>query len=109
MSAGYADRLAELNETEAVMGERAALFAEIADALSHFPDTVEIGASHITIAGKRIEAGEWPSFRDIGLMLHTWREQRAGVDAMWAAMSADERAGLTPPGPVGADPTRAWV
>lgn len=105
----YSERLAALNEIESEMGERASFLADLADALCHFPDSVEIGANHIDFAGRRIEAAEWSSFRDIGTLFHTWREQRASVDAMWAAMSVEERTGLSPPAPVDADPTRAWV
>lgn len=107
----YSEQLAALLETETQMGERAALLAELADALSHFSDAVEMGANHILFADRKIEASEWPSFRDLGGMLHTWREQRASVDAMWDAMSAEERTGLNAP-PVGAngiDVTRVWV
>lgn len=106
----YNEKLAALIETETQMGERAALLAELADALCHFPDAVKIGDNHITLSDRRIEASEWPSLRDIATMVHTWREQRAHVGAMWEAMSADERAGCNAP-PVAneRDPTRAWV
>lgn len=110
VSGSYTEKLAELIETETQMGERAALLADLADALCHFPDTVEIGATHIVFADRKIEASEWATFRDVGVMLQTWRELRAGVDAMWNAMSADERVGCNaPPVITGADPTRPWV
>ena len=106
----YSEKLAALIETETQMGERAALLAELADALCYFPDAMEIGANHITLNEQRIEPSEWPSLRDIAVMVHTWREQRADVSAMWDAMSADERAGCNaPPVAGGADVTRAWV
>ena len=107
---GYAERLAALQETETQMGERAALLADIADALSHFPGAVEVGADHITFADRRIDADEWMNLSNIATMVHTWREQRAGVDAMWRAMSVEERAGMNaPPEMGGIDATRAWV
>ena len=106
----YNEKLAALLETETQMGELAALLATVADTLSHFPDAVEIGSKHIAFADRRIEAAEWPSFRDLGVMLHTWREQRASVDAVWAAMSVEERSGLNaPPVGSGGDPTRVWI
>lgn len=107
---GYSERLAALQETETQMGERAALLADIADALSHFPDAVEVGAAHISFADRRVDAEEWMSLHSIATMVHTWREQRAGVDEMWRAMSAEERAGvIEPPAMGGADPSRGWV
>ncbi|HOY78669.1 MAG TPA: hypothetical protein PLN33_12725 [Hyphomonadaceae bacterium] len=110
VSSRYSEMLAALIETETRMGEHAALLAEMADALSHFPDAARIGASHILLGDRKIEAAEWPSFRDLGLMLHTWREQRTRVDAMWDAMSVEERAGCNaPPVAAGVDVTRAWV
>lgn len=106
----YSEKLAALQETETQMGERAALLADIADALSHFPDAVEVGADHISFAARRIDAEEWISLHAIATMVHTWREQRAGVDAMWHAMSAEERTGMNaPPVMGGADPSRGWV
>lgn len=106
----YNEKLAALLETEAQMGERAALLADIADALSHFSDTVKIGATHLTFADRKIDAAEWPTFRDLGLLLRTWREQRTAVDAMWDAMSAEERSLVNaPPFADGTDPTRAWI
>lgn len=110
VSSRYSETLAALIETETRMGEHAALLAEMADALSHYPDAARIGASHIVLADRKIEAAEWPSFRDIGVLLHTWREQRASVDAMWDAMSVEERAGCdAPPAAASVDATRAWV
>ncbi|RYG28872.1 MAG: hypothetical protein EON93_17745 [Burkholderiales bacterium] len=107
---GYNEKLAALLETETQMGERAALLSDIADALSHFPDAVEIGSDHIAYADRHIDAAEWTSLRDIATLVHTWREQRAGVDAMWHAMSVEERATVNaPPAMGGADATRAWV
>lgn len=91
MSGNYSEKLAALIELETQMGERAALLADLADALSHFPETVEVGRDHITFADHKLHAADWLSLRDLALMVHTWREQRASVDAMWSAMSADER------------------
>ncbi|RYG24122.1 MAG: hypothetical protein EON93_23310 [Burkholderiales bacterium] len=92
------------------MGERAALLADIADALSHFPDAVEVGADHISFANRRVDSDEWMDLRNIATMVHTWREQRAGVDEMWRAMSVEERAGMIePPAMGGVDISRAWV
>ncbi len=108
--ASYSEKLAALIETETQMGERAALLADIADALSHFPDSVEVGADHIVFADRKVDAVDWLSLRDLGAMMHMWREQRASVDAAWGAMSVDERAGAeAPPVITGTDPTRAWV
>ncbi len=107
---GYSEMLAALQETETQMGERAALLADIADALSHFPDAVEVGDGHISFADRRIDAAEWLNLCNIAEMVNTWREQRVGVDQMWRAMSVDERAGVAaPPAVGGADATRAWA
>jgi len=110
-SAGsYSEKLAALQETETQMGERAALLADLADALSHFPDAVQVGADHISFADQRIDAAEWMSLRNLATIVHTWREQRARVDEMWRAMSAEERAGMNePPAMGGPDPSRGWV
>lgn len=106
----YSEKLAALQETETQMGERAALLADIADALSHFPDAVKVGDDHISFADRRIDAAEWMNLCNIATMVDTWREQRAGVDAMWRAMSVEQRAGVAAPPEVGgADATRAWA
>lgn len=110
LSASYNAKLAALQETEMQMGERAALLADMADALSHFPDAVEVGADHISFADRRIDAAEWMNLHNIATMVDTWREQRAGVDEMWRAMSVEQRAGVAAPPKVGgADASRAWA
>ena len=104
----YQSRLEVILRTEAEKGDRSALIADMADALSHFPDHIEIGADYIAIAGSRLDADKWPSFRDLCISLQAWREQRKLLQRTWLELSAERQAQVDRPPEMGnSDPTRA--
>lgn len=106
----YQSRLEAVLMTEAEMGETSALIADMADALSHFPHHVELGADFITIAGNRLDADQWPSFRDLCIGLQSWRKQREVLQRAWLELSAEQQAQVDQLPEMGnSDPTRAWV
>lgn len=106
----YRTRLESVLKAEVEMGERSALLADVADALSHFPDEVEIGPDYVTIAGVRLDANHWPSFRDLCISLQEWREQREVLKRSWRELSAEQQAQVDQLPEMGAtDPTRAWL
>jgi hypothetical protein len=89
---------------------RSALIADVADALSHFPDHVEIGADYVSIAGSRLGADQWPSFRDLCIGMQSWREQRDVLKRTWRELSAEQQAQVDRLPEMGdSDPTRAWL
>ena len=87
----YRTRLESVLRVEADMGERSALLADVADALSHSPDQVEIGADFVMIAGVRLDANHWPSFRDLCVSLQEWRERRELLKRSWRELSAEQQ------------------
>ncbi len=106
----YRTRLESVLRVEAEMGERSALIADVADALSHFPDQVEIGADYVMIAGVRLDANHWPSFWDLCVSLQEWRERREVLKRSWRELSAEQQAQVDELPKMGAtDPTRAWL
>jgi hypothetical protein len=73
---------AELDALEARMGELASLLSEVADALTSYPESIQIldetaGAEGpveaTTIA---LRAREWPSIQEIEQLLANWRRLR---------------------------------
>jgi hypothetical protein len=109
-SGSYRERLAALRYTETEMGETAALIADIADALSSHPETVDLGPDFLVYGGQRVEARQWPSLRDLSVIIQSWREQRSQLQDVWMHMNADERASEEPPPTATCDGvTRAWL
>ena len=73
---------AELDALEARMGELASLLSEVADALTSYPESIQIldesagadrPAEPTTIA---LRAREWPSIQEIEQLLANWRRLR---------------------------------
>ena len=73
-------RSPELETLEARMGELASLLAEVADALTSYPESIRIldgadadaGVSDPTTVALR--AAEWPSIQEIEQLLSNWRQ-----------------------------------
>jgi hypothetical protein len=73
---------AELDALETRMGELASLLSEVADALTSYPESIQIldetvgpeGAMEATTIALR--AREWPSIQEIEQLLANWRRLR---------------------------------
>ena len=107
----YREHLADFHEIEDFMGEVAELVAHVADALSHFPDDVDVSpaASH-SLDRLNVDERDWPSFARLQSMLQTWRTKRNALVAAWGKLNEQERIEAGPLPPFGApDPTRVFV
>lgn len=69
-------------ELEARMGELAALLDDVAEALAHYPEEIEIvddvtGASTGNTSGcVVVKASAWPTIQEIDQLLSNWRAVR---------------------------------
>ena len=77
---------AELDALEARMGELAALLAEMADALTCYPESIRIvetvadNVNDGSDAVMLVRAREWPSIQEIEQLVSNWRRLREMVD-----------------------------
>ncbi len=72
-------------ELEARMGEMASLLAEVAEALTYYPDELVIldgdQPSNRAREGVVIHARDWPSIQEIEQLIANWRALTRGVGA----------------------------
>ena len=80
-------RVSELDVIEDRMGRLASLFSDMADALSEYPDALNLqptGGRPVRAEPDAItvRAAEWPSFEEIQTLLSRWRREQARTDSV---------------------------
>lgn len=78
-------RVTDLDVVEDRMGQLAALFSEMADALSEHPESLRLvsrgGAARDGETSINVRASEWPRFEEIQALLERWNKLSASREA----------------------------